>query len=67
MNQSNYGHHGNEGPEGGKNRDIIVSQDRRPYWKVLHRQWWFWIGLILMFIAITIYVLSEDLAFMPRR
>jgi hypothetical protein len=56
----------NEGLERGKNRDI-VSYDRPPYWQGLHRQWWFWVGLILMLIAITIYVLSDDLAFLPRR
>ena len=66
MSEPNYGHHGNEGLEGGKNRDV-VSHDRPTYWKVLHRQWWFWIGLTLMLIAITIYVLSDNLAFLPRR
>ncbi len=66
MNEINYGHHGNEGLEGGKNRDI-VPHDQVPYWKRLHRQWWFWIGLTLMLTAITIYVLSDDLAFLPRR
>jgi hypothetical protein len=28
--------------------------------------WWFWIGLALMLTAIAIYVLSDDLAFLPR-
>jgi hypothetical protein len=37
-----------------------------PYWKRAHRDWRFWVGLILMLVAITIYILSEDLAFLPH-
>jgi hypothetical protein len=53
--------HGNEGPE----RDRILH-DHGPYWKRAHRDWRFWVGLVLMLAAITIYVLSEDLAFLPH-
>lgn len=64
-NESNYGHHGNEGPEPGS-----VHHEARPeplaYWKRMHHQWWFWVGLVCMLAAITIYVLSENLAFLPH-
>ena len=40
---------------------------RPPYWKRAHRDWWFWVGLVLMLTAITIYVMSDDLAFLPHR
>jgi len=40
--------------------------DPGPYWKRMHRHWLFWIGALLMFGAISIYVLSGDLAWIPR-
>jgi hypothetical protein len=60
MNEGNYGHPGNEGPERSP-----VHHGQRPYWKQAHRDWRVWIGLFFMLAAIIIYVLSEDLAFMP--
>jgi hypothetical protein len=35
-------------------------------WRRLHHTRLFWAGLILMLLAITIYVLSDDLAWRPR-
>jgi len=65
MNESNYGHHGNEGPDPGSiHRDAL--NDQRPYWKRAHRDWRVWIGLFFMLAAITIYVLSDDLALLPH-
>jgi hypothetical protein len=32
----------------------------------MHRDWRFWIGAILLSAAIAIYVLSGDLAWIPR-
>lgn len=66
MNEINYHHHGNEGPE----RASVthdVQRKPRPYWKRAHRDWRFWIGLILMLAAMAIYVLSDNLAFLPWR
>ena len=60
MNEGNYGHPGNEGPERSP-----VRHGQHPYWKRAHRDWRVWIGLFFMLAAIIIYVLSEDLAFMP--
>ncbi len=37
-----------------------------PYWKRMHRDWRFWVGVILMAAALAIYVLSGDLAWVPR-
>ena len=65
MNDANYGHHGNEGPEH-TTLERNVPLDHSPYWKRAHHDWRFWIGLVLMLQAITIYVLSDDLAFLPR-
>jgi hypothetical protein len=65
MNESNYGHHGNEGPDtGGAHHN--THHDTRPYWKRAHHDLRMWVGLVFMFAAITIYVLSDDLAFLPH-
>jgi hypothetical protein len=61
MNESNYHHHGNEGPD----RDS-VPHAHLPYWKRAHHDWRFWIGFFLMLAAITIYVMSDNLAFLPH-
>jgi hypothetical protein len=37
-----------------------------PYWKRAHHDWRVWVGLVLMFAAITIYVMSDNLSFFPR-
>jgi hypothetical protein len=36
------------------------------YWKRAHHDWRVWVGLFLMFAAITIYVMSDNLSFFPR-
>jgi len=59
MSETNYGQHGNEGP--------APHGVHHPYWRRAHHDWRFWAGLILMLAAITIYVLSDDLALLPRR
>jgi hypothetical protein len=57
---ANYGHRGNEGPE------HVREHKSGPYWRRAHRDIKFWIALVLMFAAIAIYVLSDDLAFLPH-
>jgi hypothetical protein len=61
MDESKHSHQ----RHGGSGRDS--SHDgQSPYWKRAHRDWRFWVGLVFMFAAISIYVMSEDLAWMPR-
>jgi len=33
-----------------------------PYWKRAHTDWRFWVGVMLMFLAMIVYVTSMDLA-----
>jgi len=40
--------------------------DAGPYWARMHRDWRFWVGALLMFGAISSYVLSGGLAWVPR-
>jgi hypothetical protein len=44
-----------------------VEQRQLPYWKRAHRDWRFWVALFFMFVAITVYVMSDNLALVPRR
>ncbi len=65
MSADNYGHPGNEGT----GRPAVrhdTHADPRPYWKRAHHDFRFWIGMVLMLAAITIYVLSDDLSLLPR-
>jgi len=48
------------------NKDDKGEPDPGPYWRRIHRHWLFWIGAAFMFLAIAIYVLSGDLAWVPR-
>ena len=63
MSESNFGNPGNEGPE--HSRAKQVKPDKRSYWRGAHRDWRVWVALFFCLAAITIYVLSEDLSFMP--
>ena len=60
--ESKHHNHGNEGS------DVVRAHPKPlgPYWKRAHRSPIFWLGLFLMLAAITIYVLSENLAFLPH-
>ena len=44
-----------------------VHSSHLPYWKRAHTDWRFWVGIVLMFAAMIVYVMSEDLAWRPRR
>jgi hypothetical protein len=62
MSENKHGSHGNEGPE-----RVSVHAGPQPYWKRAHHDWRIWVGLAFMFAAIMIYVMSDDLAFLPHR
>jgi len=50
-------------PEGNSGENGAPSPG--PYWKRMHRDWRFWVGAFLMATALTVYVLSGDLAWVP--
>ncbi len=60
MSESNFGSDGNEGE--GRQRP---HHQEKPYWKRIHHSWLFWVGFVFVSVAITIYVLSDNLAFLP--
>ena len=43
-----------------------IHHEHVPYWKRAHTDWRFWIGVILMFAAMIVYVMSDNLAIRPR-
>lgn len=49
--------HGPDGP--------YVHHAHIPYWKRAHTDWRFWVGVVLMFLAMIGYVMSMDLAWRP--
>lgn len=61
MKELKHSNHGNEGSS-----HLHVHHDQRPYWRRAHHDWRFWVGLVLMLTAITVYVVSDNLAFLPR-
>jgi hypothetical protein len=38
-----------------------------PYWQRMHRDWRFWVCAFLMAAALAVFVLSDNLAFIPSR
>lgn len=36
-----------------------------PYWKNAHRDWRFWVGVLMVVGAMAVYVMTENLAFRP--
>jgi hypothetical protein len=58
MTGNKHNHEGNSGDSG--------EPEPGPYWKRMHRDWRFWIGAVLMAAALSVYVLSGDLAWVPH-
>jgi hypothetical protein len=44
-----------------------VSHHQRPYWQRAHRDWRFWVAVTFLFAALSIFILSDNLALVPRR
>ena len=36
------------------------GQPKPPLWRTAHRSWWFWLGVILMLVAMGTYVMTMD-------
>jgi anti-sigma-K factor RskA len=43
-----------------------AESPHRPYWKRMHRSWFFWVAAVAMLAAMVIYVMSIGLVFRPR-
>ena len=61
MNENDQSHHSHQEPE-----IDSAHHDHRPYWKRAHRDWRFWVGVILMLAAMSMFVMNRDLPWLPR-
>ncbi len=39
----------------------------RPYWKRAHHDWRFWVGILSMLLAISLYVVRDQSVYLPRK
>ena len=60
MRDDNYGSDGNEGEA----RERFYHHE--PAWKRMHHSLLFWLGVVMVSVAIAIYVLSDNLAMLPH-
>ena len=65
MSESNFGQPGNEGSKPATVHEYD-NPGKGPYWKRAHRDWVFVLGMVLVFLAIGTYVLSDNLSLLPR-
>jgi hypothetical protein len=40
--------------------------EKRPYWQRAHCDWRFWAGVTFIFVAFFIFIISDNLALIPR-
>ena len=50
----------------GESKSDGAEHRQGPYWKYAHKDWRVWFGVVLVFAAIVIYVLSEDFGSLSR-
>jgi hypothetical protein len=62
MNEIRHSDHGNEGPE----HEHVRHEPPPPYWRRAHQDWRVWVAVVFCMTAITIYILSDNLAFLPH-
>ena len=59
MNDPQFQQHG--GPH------TAANAPHRPYWKRIHHSPFFWVAAFFIFLAMGIYVATNDLAFWPGK
>jgi hypothetical protein len=60
--ESGKGRHGNHDENW---REHERHSQHGPYWRRMHRDWKMWIGVTLMLVAISVYVLSLNESLRP--
>jgi len=61
MNEMKHDHHGREIVDGEH-----IPEEKHPYWRRAHRDWRFWVVMLMFVAAITLYVMTDDLALVRR-
>ena len=44
------------------NSSALGEPDPGPYWRRMHHDWRFWVGALLVFAALAIYIFTGDLS-----
>lgn len=50
----------------GESKSDGAQHGNGPYWKRAHRDWRVWVGVLFVFVAIFIYVMSGDFGSLYR-
>jgi hypothetical protein len=45
----------------------VSNRQERPYWQRAHRDWKFWVAVGFLFAALFIFIMSDNLALIPRK
>lgn len=65
MTEHDHQHNGGQGEE-----KRLGHQEnhppRGPDWRHIHHHWYFWVGVLLMLVAMGVYVMTEDLSWRPH-
>ena len=61
MNETRHTHHVHEIVDGEH-----IPEESHPYWRRAHRDWRFWVVMLMFVAAIAFYVMSDDLALVRR-
>jgi hypothetical protein len=62
MSKTKHNHHKHGNPQG----ESEPQGFHRPYWKHAHHDWRLIVAVILMLLAVTTYVMTDNLAWRPR-
>ena len=54
-------HHPEHNLHSGKN----FNKHHGPYWKRMHHDWRFWVGVVFIMVALTIYTVTVDFTIQP--
>jgi hypothetical protein len=60
MSENKHDHHQHEGYNVKR-----AHKENSPYWARAHHDWRFWVAVFLMFAAMVVYLMSDDLSFRP--
>jgi hypothetical protein len=58
--------HENHDQHEGQKMEVKRHDTGAPYWRRAHHDWRFWAALLLMLVAISVYVATDNLSLRPR-
>jgi hypothetical protein len=52
-------------PEHNLHNEKNFYKQQYPYYKTMHKDWRVWVGVVLIMVALTIYIMSVDFTIQP--